>query len=257
MTMDMKEIQARTLYRPKILLVDDEQAILTGLKRQLTSHGYEVRTATGGLKGIEEIELEMPDLVVLDLMMPDLDGLQVTYDVRFRLKSNIPIIVLSAREEEQKKVEALDLGADDYLTKPFGLDELLARIRVALRRFNREKSLVENKQQLTTIEDGHLTIDLTRHQVWRDGKEVKLTPKQYDLLKYLALNRDKLISHRMLLQSAWGPNYSNETQYLHVFIRQLRQKIEPDPASPRYILTEPGLSYRFHLPSPQEDEIPQ
>lgn len=254
MITENKEIQSKTLYRPKILLVDDEQAILNGLKRQLTSHGYEVRTASGGLKGIEEIELEMPDLVVLDLMMPDLDGLQVTYDIRFRLKSNIPIIILSAREEERQKVEALDLGADDYLTKPFGLDELLARIRVALRRFSRERNLAENKQKVTIIGDGHLTLDLNLHQVLRDGKEVKLTPKQYDLLKYLALNRDKLISHRMLLQSAWGPNYSNETQYLHVFIRQLRQKIEPDPASPRYILTEPGLGYRFHLPSPPEDE---
>ena len=250
----MKETQLKTLYRPQILLVDDEPAILNGLKRQLVSHGYDVRTASGGLIGLQEIEKNMPDLILLDLMMPDLDGLQVTHAVRFKLHNNVPIIVLSAREEEQKKVEALDLGADDYLTKPFGLDELLARIRAALRRVSQEYDDPRHKNTLTLIGDDYLTIDLTRHQVLREGKELKLTPKQYDLLKYLAQNRDKLITHRLLLQSAWGPNYSNETQYLHVYIRQLRQKIEPDPANPLYILTEPGLGYRFHLPYTNDEE---
>ncbi len=251
----MNKSQTEGNYKAKILLVDDEQSILIGLKRQLTARGYEVKTANGGLMAILEIEQNPPDLIVLDLMMPDMDGLQVTYDVRFRLRNNVPIIVLSAREEEQQKVEALDLGADDYLTKPFGLDELMARIRVALRRVRLEAGVGNGKKEPGAIGDEHLTIDFSRHQVLREGKEVKLTPKQYNLLKYLALNRDKLISHKLLLQSAWGPNYSQETQYLHVFIRQLRQKIEHDPANPQYILTEPGLGYRFHLPySTQEEE---
>jgi two-component system KDP operon response regulator KdpE len=234
------------------LLVDDEPAILNGLKRQLTAQGYDVRTASNGREALCEIEKNPPELILLDLMMPGVDGLEVTSEVRLRLHSDVPIIVLSAREEEQKKVEALDLGADDYLTKPFGLDELLARMRVALRRVRQESS--PPRSNPTTIEDEHLTIDLTRHLVVRDGEEVKLTPKQYDLLVYLAQHRDKLITHRLLLQSAWGPNYSHETQYLHVYIRQLRQKIELDPASPRYIVTEPGLGYRFHLPYLHDEE---
>ena len=242
---------AKVLHKSRVLLVDDEPAILNGLKRQLTAQGYEVRTAASGTEALQEIEKNPPELILLDLMMPGMDGLEVTYQVRLRLRNNVPIIVLSAREEEQKKVEALDLGADDYLTKPFGLDELLARIRVALRRVRRESSETESK---THIGDEHLTIDLNGHQVWRDGKELKLTPKQYDLLAYLAQHRDKLITHRLLLQSAWGPNYGNETQYLHVYIRQLRQKIELDPASPRYIVTEPGLGYRFHLPYLPDDQ---
>ena len=248
----MNANQPKTFYRAKILLVDDEQAILHGLKRQLTAQGYDIRTASNGLEALEEIKKNPPELILLDLMMPGMDGLDVTYEVRSKLRNNVPIIVLSAREEEQKKVEALDLGADDYLTKPFGLDELLARIRVALRRAQRKSS--EDGSNFSSIGDEHLTIDLTRHQALRDGKELKLTPKQYELLRYLAQNRDKLITHLMLLQSAWGPTYSNETQYLHVYIRQLRQKIELDPANPRYILTEPGLGYRFHLPYPHDEE---
>ena len=232
--------------------MDDEPAILYGLKRQLTAQGYDVRTASNGQEALEEVRKNSPEVILLDLMMPGMDGLEVTYEVRSHLRNNVPIIVLSAREEEQKKVEALDLGADDYLTKPFGLDELLARIRVALRRVRQNTENTPNN--LTSIGDEHLTLDLARHQVLREGQELKLTPKQYDLLKYLAQNRDKLITHRMLLQSAWGPNYGNETQYLHVYIRQLRQKIELDPASPRYIITEPGLGYRFHLPYLHDEE---
>ena len=252
----MNKTSTDTFYKARILVVDDEQAILLGLKRQLSARGYEVKTATSGLQALQEIEETPPDLIVLDLMMPEMSGLQVTREVRTRLHSEVPILVLSAREEEQQKVEALDLGADDYLTKPFGLDELLARIRVALRHSNRQQTgATQSKSNTGLLGDKYLSIDLAMHQVWREGKEIKLTRKQFDLLKYLALNTGKLISHRLLLQSVWGPEYGDETQYLHVFIGQLRQKIEPDPARPQFILTEPGLGYRFHLPEEAGEAI--
>lgn len=246
------------MYKARILAVDDEPAILLGLKRHLNARGYEVKTATGGVQALQEIEANPPDLVILDLMMPDKDGLEVTEEIRGRLHLTMPIIVLSARGEEQQKVEALDLGADDYLTKPFGLDELMARIRVALRHRKEIKgsgnSATGANIPATVLGDEHLTIDLSKHQVLRDGKEIKLTPKQYELLKYLALNRDKLVTHRQLLQAIWGPQYNAEISYLHVFINQLRQKLEANPAKPRFILTEPALGYRFRLPdSPLED----
>lgn len=247
----MNKNQNEAFHKAKILIVDDEQAILLGLKRQLTARGYEVRTATGGLQALSEIEMNPPELVVLDLMMPEVDGLQVTREVRNRLHSEVPILVLSAREEEQQKVEALDLGADDYLTKPFGLDELLARIRVALRHNYRQQwASVPGQKSSGVLGNEQLTIDLVKHQVLSYGKEIKLSRKQFELLKYMALNHGKLISHRLLLQSVWGPEYINETQYLHVLVGQLRQKIEPEPARPQFILTEPGLGYRFHLPQP-------
>lgn len=250
----MNKNQTEPFHKAKILAVDDEQSILLGLKRQLSARGYDVRTATGGLQALMEIEMSPPDLVILDLMMPDVDGLQVTREVRNRLHSEVPILVLSAREEEQQKVEALDLGADDYLTKPFGLDELLARVRVALRHNERQQRVaIPGQKSSGVLGNEQLTIDLVKHQVLRDGKEIKLTRKQFDLLRYLAVNQDKLISHRLLLQSVWGPEYVNETQYLHVLVGQLRQKIEPNPARPQFILTEPGLGYRFHL-STEEDK---
>jgi two-component system, OmpR family, KDP operon response regulator KdpE len=247
--------QSDPFYKAQILVVDDERSILLGLKRQLTARGYEVQTATGGIAALRLIEENPPDLIVLDLMMPDLDGLQVTREIRTRLHSDVPILVLSARGEERQKVEALDLGADDYLTKPFGLDELLARIRVALRHSQRLKDeAVQVQPTPTELGNEQLLIDLAKHQVLREGKEIKLTPKQFELLKYLALHSGKLISHRLLLQSVWGSEYGNESQYIHVFIGQLRQKIEPDPARPRYILTEPGLGYRFLLPEEVTDK---
>lgn len=246
--MNSKNIE--TSHSTQILVVDDEAAILLGLKRQLTARGYQVRTASGGETALAEIESNTPDLLILDLMMPDLDGLQVTQQIRNRLHLDLPIIVLSARDEESQKVEALDLGADDYLTKPFGLDELLARVRVALRHKQKQEQPIvtaSGQPALRVIGDAFLSIDLDKHQVWREGQEVKLTPKQYELLKYLAQNIGRLITHRMLLRNVWGTEYGNENQYLHVFIGQLRQKIEPNPARPRYIITEPGLGYRFKL----------
>ncbi len=236
------EIYNKTEDKEKILVADDELSILRTLNRNLTRRGYEVITAANGLEALERIEESLPQLIILDLMMPKMDGLEVCR--RVREWSQIPIIILSAVGEEHQKVEALDLGADDYLTKPFGMDELLARIRVALRR---SKTLKENshKGQLAVFSDDDLQIDFNRRQVTFQGQEIKLTPKQYDLLKYLAQNAGRVITHRGALLNVWGPEYGQESQYLHVFIGQLRQKIEADPAHPRHIITEPGVGYRF------------
>jgi two-component system KDP operon response regulator KdpE len=248
----MDKIQSNGFYKPKILVVDDERSILLGLRRHLTARGYEVRTASGGITALTELEATPPDLLLLDLMMPDKSGLEVTREVRLKMHLKIPIIILSARGEEQQKVEALDQGADDYLTKPFGLDELLARVRVALRH-RQEFNLLDTSGHLqnSILGNEYLRIDLEKHQVLVDGKEVKLTPKQFDLLRYLAINTGKLLTHQLLLHNIWGADYGNETSYLHVFVGQLRQKIEQNPAKPRFILTEPGLGYRFQLPVSQ------
>jgi two-component system, OmpR family, KDP operon response regulator KdpE len=234
----------------KILVADDELSILRTLSRNLTRRGYEVITAANGEEALERIEESLPQLIILDLMMPKMGGLEVCRLVREW--SQTPIIVLSAVGEERQKVEALDLGADDYLTKPFGMDELLARIRVA---FRRASLLKENyiKGETQVYADDDLHIDFARHQVTFQGQEVKLTPKQYDLLKYLTQNAGRVITHRAALVRVWGPEYGQESQYLHVFIGQLRQKIEVDPGHPHYILTEPGVGYRFKNPSSQID----
>jgi two-component system, OmpR family, KDP operon response regulator KdpE len=226
----------------KIVVADDEQAILRMLTRNLTRRGYEVITAADGEEALNRIEDSLPDLVILDLMMPRLDGLEVCRQVREW--SQVPIIILSARGEETRKVEALDLGADDYLTKPFGLDELLARVRAALRRTSQAKE-ANAAGNSPVYRSGELIIDVARREVTLRGEEIKLTPRQYDLLKYLAQNAGRVITHRSALVNVWGPEYGQETQYLHVFIGQLRHKIEPDPAHPVYILTEPGVGYRF------------
>jgi two-component system KDP operon response regulator KdpE len=226
----------------KIVVADDEQAILRMLTRNLTRRGYEVVTAADGEEALNRIEDNLPDLVILDLMMPRLDGLEVCRQVREW--SQVPIIILSARGEEARKVEALDLGADDYLTKPFGLDELLARVRAALRRASQAKE-AQAAGNSPVYRSGELIIDVARREVTLRGEEIKLTPRQYDLLKYLAQNAGRVITHRSALVNVWGPEYGQETQYLHVFIGQLRHKIEPDPAHPIYILTEPGVGYRF------------
>ena len=230
--------------RATIVVADDEQSILRTLKRNLTGRGYEVITAVDGEEALTKIEQVLPDLVVLDLMMPGMNGLEVCR--RVREWSQVPIIILSARDEERQKVEALDLGADDYLTKPFGTDELLARIRVALRR---SSQLAETgsaaKSRSAVFRDENLMVDFNRREVILNDQEIKLTPKQYELLKYLAQNAGRVITHRTALINVWGQEYSNETQYLHVFINQLRHKIEADPAHPYFILTEPGVGYRF------------
>lgn len=236
------EMNDKTKDREKILVADDELSILRMLNRNLTRRGYEVITAANGLEALERIEESLPNLIILDLMMPKMDGLEVCR--RVREWSQVPIIILSAVGEERQKVEALDLGADDYLTKPFGMDELQARIRVALRRSNQLKE-DSRREDLVIFSDEDLLIDFIRRQVTFQGQEVKLTPKQYDLLRYLVQNAGRVITHRSALINVWGPEYGQESQYLHVFIGQLRQKIEVDSVHPRHIITEPGVGYRF------------
>jgi len=223
--------------RPLVLVVDDEPQILRVMRASLPARGYEVRTAPGGMEALDEIHKEMPDLVILDLVMPGLSGLEVCR--RIRDFSAIPIIVLSAKGSEKDKVAALDLGADDYITKPFGMDELLARMRAVLRRTPSAGA------EEDTLEVGDLSIFKDERRVTVAGAEVKLTPKEFDLLKYLVVNAGKVVTHRALLQAVWGSQSSEQTEYLRVFVNQLRRKIEPDPQHPRYIITEPWVGYRF------------
>lgn len=222
----------------RVLVVDDEVQILRLLRRTLEAQGYAVEAVETGQDALAAAGRAAPDAVLLDLMLPDLDGLEVCRRLRERLE--VPIIVLSARGEERTKVEALDLGADDYLTKPFGTAELLARLRAAIRR-------AAGGHPGPTIRSGDLTIDLDRRLVTRGGVRVHLTPKEYDALAYLARHAGRVVTHRALLAGVWGPEYGAELHYVHVLVNQLRRKIEPDPSRPRCILTEPGVGYRFHL----------
>jgi two-component system KDP operon response regulator KdpE len=223
----------------RVLVVDDEPQICRALRRTLEGHGYEVRTVGSGEEALATLRWH-PDIVLLDLMLPDVDGLDVSRHIR--ALSPIPILVLSARGEEPMKVRALDEGADDYITKPFGTDELLARIRVALRH-------EAGQPAEPVVEVGALRVDLDRRVVTLGGKDVHLTPSEYEVLKYLAQRAGKVITHRTLLQHVWGPEHITDTQYLHVLVSQLRRKIEPHPARPQFILTEPGVGYRFRAPS--------
>ena len=219
----------------RILAIDDEPQIRRALRRTLESQAYEVRAAATGEDGLSGLSWH-PDVVLLDLMLPDIDGLDLAR--RIRAHSSVPIIVLSARGEDDQKVRALDAGCDDYITKPFSTDELLARIRVALRH-----AAGQSTAPVVAIDE--LRIDFERRQLTQAGREVHLTPKEYDVLKFLVQHAGKLVTHRMMLQEVWGPDHIEETQYLHVFMSQLRRKLEPQPARPRYILTEPGVGYRF------------
>ena len=223
---------------PRVLVVDDELQMLRLLRTALTAHGYDVTAVASGEEALAAISRRLPDVIVLDLVMPGLSGLDVCREVRER--SQVPILVLSARGEEQDKVRALDLGADDYLTKPFGMEELLARIRVALR---------HNAGGTTTapaiFSSGGLRVDFNSRRVWRGDHEIHLTPTEYELLKYLVQHADRALTHGMLLRAVWGPEYAAESQYLRVYIPQLRRKLEADPSRPRLILTEPGVGYRF------------
>jgi two-component system KDP operon response regulator KdpE len=222
--------------RKRILVVDDEPEITLVLRSGLTKHGYDVRVANEGEAALELFRAWMPDLVVTDLSMPNLNGLQLCR--RLRAESPVPIIVLSVKNDEKTKIEALDLGADDYVTKPFGMGELLARVRAALRR---SPEPVDE----ATIADGDFTIDLQTREVQVLGKQVRLSPKEFDLLLFFIRNSGKVLTHRTLLAKIWGGDYTDQTEYLRVFVRHLRKKIEIDPAKPRYILTEPWVGYRF------------
>lgn len=227
--------------RPRILVVDDEPQLTRVLRTGLSSHGYDVRVAADGLSALDTFGDWHPDLVVTDIAMPHIDGLELCR--RLRAISSVPILVLSARGEERTKVEALDLGADDYVTKPFGIDELLARVRVALRR---AKMAAANEQSQSFLESGELRIDLVTRLVTVSGRDVHLTPKEFELLLHFMRNPGKVLTHRVLLAAVWGGDYVEQNEYLRVFVRQLRKKLETDPAAPRYILTEPWVGYRFN-----------
>jgi len=221
-----------------ILVVDDEPQITRVLKTTLSSHGYGTRTAGDGDEALRVMKDWSPDLLITDLRMPSMDGLELCR--RVREKSRIPIIVLSVKGEERTKVEALDAGADDYVTKPFNVNELLARVRAALRR-----AKVEEEQESQLIEVGDFRIDLEARTVVAKNREVHLTPKELDLLVYLARHPGKVITHRALLSAVWGQNSVEQPEYLRVFIGHLRKKLEPTESSPRYIVTEPWVGYRF------------
>ncbi len=226
----------------RILLAEDEEPLRDFISRNLRARGFEVLEASNGLEAMAMWQRENPHLLILDIMMPRMDGLEVCR--RVREDSAVPIIVLTALDAEHDKVTALDLGADDYLTKPFGVEELLARVRAVLRRTQGEtRASVEGVKKY-----GDLQIDLTGHVVWLRGSEVRLSPIEFSLLKQLVSNVGKVLTHRMLLQSVWGPEYSGEAEYLRVYINRLRNKLESDPANPRFLVTEPGVGYRFVAP---------
>jgi two-component system KDP operon response regulator KdpE len=222
----------------RVLVVDDEQQILRALRTSLRGAGYEVETATTAGQALSAAAARPPDAVILDLVLPDGTGTEVARELR--TWSTTPILILSVVGEDREKVAALDAGADDYVTKPFSVDELLARLRAALRRASPSRDPV--------IEIGELTVDLEKRAVSFAGRTVPLTPTEFELLRVLAQNEGKLLTHPALLREVWGPAYGRESHYLHVYVSQLRRKIEPDPARPRYLLTEPGAGYRLVNP---------
>jgi two-component system KDP operon response regulator KdpE len=222
----------------RVLVVDDEPQIIRALQINLTVRGYEVIAASDGATALRVAAEVKPDVIVLDLGLPDVDGIEVI--VGLRGWSTVPIIVLSARADSDSKVLALDAGADDYVTKPFGMDELLARLRAALRR---AIDVADNTEPI--VDTASFRVDLARTKVWRDGAEVHLTPTEWLLLEILIRNEGRLVSQKHLLGNVWGPEHVTHTHYLRVYFAQLRRKLEPDPARPRHLITEPGMGYRF------------
>lgn len=224
--------------KQRILVVDDEPQITLVLRSGLAKHGYEVRVAAEGEAALDLFRAWTPDLVITDLSMPNVDGVELCR--RLRAISGVPIIVLSVKGEESAKIEALDAGADDFVTKPFSMGELRARVRAALRRASTPIG-----DAATVVEAGDFRINLEEHSVIVRGQEVRLSPKEFDLLVHFARNPNKVLTHRALIASVWGGDYVEQTEYLRVFIRHLRKKLEPNPAKPRYILTDPWVGYRF------------
>ena len=220
----------------RILIVDDEQAMLGALGANLKARGYEVDLTVTGEAALQSASDRPHDAAIVDLGLPGMPGIDVVRGLRGW--TQVPIVVLSVRDAEGEKVAALDAGADDYVTKPFGMDELLARLRAALRR-------TAPAEEEALLETADFTIDLAAKKVRRDGEEVRLTPTEWHLVEVLVRNRGRLVAHRQLLQEVWGPQYHDETNYLRVFMAQVRRKLEPEPAHPRYFITEPGMGYRF------------
>lgn len=227
------------MKKTRILVVDDELSIVKFLRANLEARGFEVLAAMNGAEALHVFEMELPDLVVLDIIMPKMDGFEVCR--RLREWSQVPIIMLSAKGDESDKVKCLDLGADDYITKPFGKDELIARVRAVMRRTAAAATIPTRP----SFACGDLQVNFVRRQVAVAGNEVNLTPTEYALLQEFVLNAGKVLTHTHLLNKVWGPEYRDEREYLHVFVRRLRAKLESDPTNPRYILTVPGVGYRF------------
>ena len=220
----------------RILVVDDEKQIRRMLKAALEGYGYDIAEAASGHEGLSQTSIFHPDVIILDLGLPDIDGIEVIE--RLREWTQVPVIVLSVREHEDDKIKALDVGADDYVTKPFSMGELLARIRAALRR-------TAGSEDTPILTFGELSIDIAHRNVSVRGEEVKLTPTEYEVLKYLAQQAGRVVTHRQLLKAVWGSNYQEHSQYLRVYVGQLRRKLEVDPSQPAYIITEPGVGYRL------------
>jgi two-component system KDP operon response regulator KdpE len=220
----------------RVLIVDDEPQIRKLLRVSLSAHGYSLEEAATGSEGINRAAVFKPDLMIVDLGLPDMDGKEVIHEIREW--SQCPIIILTARDQEQEKIQALDTGADDYVTKPFGMGELMARIRACLRH-------ITNTENEPVLNCGDLTVDLAQRRISIAGKEVKLTPTEYEIIKILAQNAGKVLTHKQLLKAVWGNSYNEDTHYIRVYIGQIRRKIEDDPAQPRYIVTESGVGYRL------------
>ncbi|RME08688.1 MAG: DNA-binding response regulator [Anaerolineae bacterium] len=230
------------MSNPLVLVVDDEKPLRDFVRRNLEVRGFSVITAANGLEALAAFNTRNIDLVILDMMMPQMDGLETTR--RIRQRSTVPIIILTALDEEQDKIRAFDLGADDYLTKPFGVGELLARVKAVLRRAQWAETPVREGKLI----QGDIVVSLERHQVEVRGERVSLTPTEFNLLVYLMEHAGKVLPHQAILKRVWGPEYGNESEYLRVYIGHLRQKIERDPANPEYIFTERGVGYRFEAP---------
>ncbi len=230
------------MKKPRVLVVDDEPETVKYVSANLRARGYDVLTAEDGRMALKMFSESVVDLIILDIMMPGPDGFEVCRAIRSQ--SDVPIIMLSARGRERDIVRALDMGADDYLTKPFGVEEMLARVRAVLRRT--AQTPTAPRPPLTV---GDLKIDFAARRVMVKEREVQLTPTEYDLLAHLVINAGRVLTHQALLQAVWGPEYGDETEYLWAYVRRLRRKIEPDPSNPRYIMTEPGVGYTFAAPS--------
>jgi two-component system KDP operon response regulator KdpE len=229
-----------TVDSSRVLVVDDEPQITRVLKTVLSSQGYQVRTAAEGESALTNFKEWSPELVITDLYMPHMDGVELCR--RIRELSTVPIIVLSVKGEERSKVEALDSGADDYVTKPFGIDELMARVRAALRR----SGGAGGAQEVASFDAGDFRIDMDARRVHTHGREVRLTPKEFDLFVYMARHPNRVLTHAALLEAVWGQASQEQPEYLRVFMGQLRKKLEPDPSNPRYLVTEPWVGYRFN-----------